>query len=119
MDATQAAEARERLTKWIEETRQLLALLPELSQGDHHATERLTAAEREIDRLRRETEDLKRENLQLRAEKDEVTQAMAQVAQKLGLAPRKSPFERHPAPAPEPPRAPEPAAARPGEPPKP
>jgi predicted nucleic acid-binding Zn-ribbon protein len=94
MDATAAAEARERVTKWIEETRHLFALLPELLTSDPRVNERASAAEKEIAKLKREIEDLKKENHQLRGEKDEITQAMGQIAQKLGLAPRKSPFER-------------------------
>ena len=115
MDATVAAEARERVTKWIEETRQLFALLPELLATDSHATEQAKVADKEIERLRREMEDLKKENHQLRGEKDEIAQAMGPIAQKLGLAPRKSPFER--TPGGDHPKAAEPAKA--GEPPKP
>lgn len=96
MDAAGAAEARERVTRWIEQTRQLFTLLPELLVTDTHVSERVSAAEREAERLRREIEELKRENQQLRGERDEIAQAMSQVAQKLGLAPRKSPFERTP-----------------------
>ncbi|PYN43638.1 MAG: hypothetical protein DMD95_13075, partial [Candidatus Rokuibacteriota bacterium] len=36
----------------------------------------------------------KRENHLLRLEKDEIAQAMAQIAAKLGITPRRSPFER-------------------------
>ena len=107
MDATMAAEARERVTKWIEDTRQLFALLPELLATDSHANEQAKLTEKEIERLRREIEDLKRENHLLRGEKEEIAQAMGQIAQKLGLAPKKSPFERvggaeHPKPADQP-----------------
>ena len=98
MDATMAAEARERVTKWIEETRQLFTLLPELLATDPHVNERATAAEKEIEKLKKDVEDLKRENVQLRGEKDEIAQAMGQIAAKLGIAPRKSPFERTPPP---------------------
>jgi len=98
MDATVAAEARERVTKWIEETRQLFALLPELLTSDTHASEQMKEqarlAEKEMEKLRKEIEDLKKENHQLRSEKDEIAQAMGQIVQK--LAPRKSPFERTP-----------------------
>jgi len=116
-----AAEARERVTKWIEETRQLFTLLPELFAGETHVNERAAAAEREVEKLKKEVEELRRENHQLRVEKDEFTQAMGQVAAKPGIAPRKSPFERtpggdHPAKPGEPPKAAEPAKA--GEPPK-
>jgi chromosome segregation ATPase len=114
MDATMAAEARERVTKWIEETRQLFTLLPELLATDPHVNERASAAEKELDKLKKDVEDLKKENHQLRVEKDDIAQAMGQIAAKLGIAPRKSPFERtpggeHAKPA---------EAAKPGEPPK-
>jgi hypothetical protein len=91
MDPTSAAEARERVAKWIEETRQIFSLLPELIAGDQHAG---TAAQKEVDKLHKDIEDLKRENHLLRLEKDEIAQAMGQIAAKLGITPRRSPFER-------------------------
>src|SRR3989475_11249886 len=94
MDSAGAAEARERVTKWIEQTRQLFSVLPELLVTDTHVNERVSAAEKEVERLRRELEDLKRENHQLRGERDEIAQAMTAVAQRLGFLPRKRPFER-------------------------
>jgi len=94
MDPTSAAEARERVAKWIEEARQIFGLLPELMVGDHQAGERATAAQHEAEKLHKEVEDLKRENHLLRLEKDEIAQAMAQIAAKLGITPRRSPFER-------------------------
>jgi regulator of replication initiation timing len=90
MDPTSAAEARERVAKWIEETRQIFSLLPELIAGDHHAG----AAQKEVDRLHKDLEELKRENHMLRLEKDEIAQAMGQIAAKLGITPRRSPFDR-------------------------
>src|SRR5213594_1565316 len=104
MDAAAAAEARERITKWIEETRQLFALLPGLLVPDAQVNERASAAEKEVERLRKE-----------------IGHVVSLVIQKFGLAPRKSPFERtpggdHPKPPEppkvvEPPKAPEPAKA--------
>jgi len=94
MDPASAAEARERVAKWIEETRQVFGLLPDLMAGDHEAGERATAAQKELDKLHKDIEDLKRENHLLRLEKDEIAQAMAQIAAKLGITPRRSPFER-------------------------
>jgi chromosome segregation ATPase len=94
MDATSAAEARERITKWIEEARQIFSLLPELLAGDQLAGERVSAAQKETEKLHKDVEDLKRENQQLRLEKDEIAQAMGQIAAKLGITPRRSPFER-------------------------
>ena len=111
MDPTSAAEARERVKKWIEETRQIFGLLPELIAGDQHAG---AAAQKEVDKLHKDLEDLKRENHLLRLEKDEIAQAMGQIAAKLGITPRRSPFER--SGQPEHPRQPE--HARPSESPK-
>jgi len=91
MDPTSAAEARERVAKWIEETRQIFSLLPELIAGDHHAG---ASAQKEVDKLHKDIEELKRENHLLRLEKDEIAQAMGQIAAKLGITPRRSPFER-------------------------
>ena len=110
MDPTSAAEARERVVKWIEETRQIFSLLPELIPADHHAS---ASAQKEVDKLHKDLEDLKRENHLLRLEKDEIAQAMGQIAAKLGITPRRSPFDRsapgeHPR-SPDPPRSPEPA----------
>lgn len=97
MDPTSAAEARERVKKWIEETRQILGLLPELLAGDQHTG---AAAQKEVDKLHKDIEDLKRENHLLRLEKDEIAQAMGQIAAKLGITPRRSPFERSGQPEP-------------------
>jgi hypothetical protein len=94
MDPTSAAEARERVAKWIEEARQIFGLLPELMVGDHQASDRASAALKEAEKLHKEVEDLKRENHLLRLEKDEIAQAMGQIAAKLGVTPRRSPFER-------------------------
>src|SRR2546425_10833460 len=94
MDPTSAAEARERVAKWIEEARQIFGFLPELMVGDHQAGERATAAQQEAEKLHKEVEDLRRENHSLRLEKDEIAQAMAQIAAKLGITPRSRPFER-------------------------
>src|SRR6266480_1191053 len=62
MDATMAAEARERVTKWIEDTRQLFALLPELLASDPQVNERISAAQKEVEKLKKEVEDLRKEN---------------------------------------------------------
>src|SRR5439155_1651744 len=94
MDATMAAEARERVTKWIEDTRQLFALLPELLASDPQVNERISAAQKEVEKLKKEVEDLRKENHHLRLEKDDIAQAMGQVAAKLRIAPRKSPFDQ-------------------------
>jgi len=102
MDPTSAAEARERVAKWIDETRQIFSLLPELIAADPHAG---ASAQKELEKLHKDIEELKRENHLLRLEKDEIAQAMGQIAAKLGITPRRSPFERS-GPA-DPPRQPD------------
>src|SRR3989442_12521231 len=65
MDATSAAEAQERVTKWIEDTRQLFSLLPELLSGDLQAGQRVSPAQKEAEKLHKDVDDLERENQQL------------------------------------------------------
>jgi predicted nucleic acid-binding Zn-ribbon protein len=121
MDETQV---RERVTRWIEEGRNLFALLPELLGAEKEAE----LLRRELMELRKELaeskshsgdmqkehgdlhkqlEALRQDNEQLLAEKAEAGQALAkmletvqatnQIAQKLGVT--KSPFARREAPA--------------------
>ena len=68
MDEGAAAQARERVTRWLQEGRELLALLPELLDLDHRHSARADHAEREAERLRKETVDLRKEALALRDE---------------------------------------------------
>ncbi|HET7342410.1 MAG TPA: hypothetical protein VFL90_13195 [Methylomirabilota bacterium] len=100
-------QLRERITRWIEESRELLALLPELLEAEQKLNARTDHAEKESERLRKEltelrkdlgdaktqgsdmrkehvdlqkeVEDLRKQNEQLRAEKDEAGQALAKV----------------------------------------
>ena len=118
MDAAEAAEASQRVTKWIEETRHLFTLLPGLVVTDAQVHERVSTVEKEIERLRKELDDLRRENHLLRSERDDIAHAMSQVAQRLGFTPRKSPFERthagdHPKPGDHPKAGEQPKAAEP------
>ena len=111
------AQIRERFARWIEDTKELFALLPALLDHDQQLTAKTDHAEQETERLRRELGELRKEidetrkqNEQLRADKDEAAQALAkvletvqatnQVAQKLGVM--RSPFARREAPAPAP-----------------
>ena len=121
------SQVRERITRWIEESKELFAVLPALLAVEHKSA-KSEQAEKETERLRRElnelrkelveaktqgVEELRKQNEQLRAEKDEAGQALAkvletvqatnQIAQKLGVT--KSPFARRaeaPAAAPNP-----------------
>ena len=55
------ATARQRLARWIEDSREVFALLPELLDGVQKATAKTEHAEREADRLRRELMGLRKE----------------------------------------------------------
>jgi predicted nucleic acid-binding Zn-ribbon protein len=117
-------QVRERVTRWIEEGRDLFALLPELLGAEKEAELlrrelmelRKDLAEskshsgdmqKEHGDLHKQLEALRQENEQLLAEKAEAGQALAkmletmqatnQIAQKLGVT--KSPFARREAPA--------------------
>jgi chromosome segregation ATPase len=100
-------QIRERFTRWIEDTKELFALLPELLDHDQQLTAKSDHAEQETERLRRELtelrkelteaktsggdlrrehddvqkelEALRRENEQLRTDKDDAGQALAKV----------------------------------------
>ena len=104
MDQTQL---RERWARWIEESKELFALLPALLDHDQQLTAKTDHAEQECERLRRELGELRkelgdaktqavdsrrehgdlqkeldearRENEQLRTDKDEAAQALAKV----------------------------------------
>ena len=117
-------QIRERFARWIEDTKELFALLPGLLDHGQQLTAKTDHAEQETERLRRELGELRKEldesrtqNEQLRTDKDEAAQALAkvletvqatnQVAQKLGMM--RSPFARREAPAPSPAPAAQPA----------
>ena len=98
---------RERLARWIEESRELFGLLPALLDHDQQLTAKSDHAEQETERLRRELTELRKElteartqgidlrrehddmqkelaearrqNEQLRTDKDEAAQALAKV----------------------------------------
>lgn len=101
------ATARDRLTRWIEESQAVLAAMPEILEAAQQASLRAEQAEREAERLRRELaearkeltdvrtaaesqqrtkvesqgelDELRRENATLKAEKDEAAQAFARL----------------------------------------
>jgi hypothetical protein len=84
MEDAVTAQARERVTRWIEESRELLALLPGLLAVDHKSEQ----AERDSDRLRKDAEalrkevgDLRKENLELKKGHDDVYKALDELKQ--------------------------------------
>jgi chromosome segregation ATPase len=100
-------QVRERFARWIEDTKELFALLPALLDHDQQLSAKTDQAEKETERLRRELVELRKEladaktlamdsrrehgdlqkelqearrqNEQLRSEKDEAGQALAKV----------------------------------------
>lgn len=123
MEGTPGADARERMTHWVQEGIKLLPHLPTLLHHDEAAeADRLR---KQVAELRKELDDLRKEHERLRADRDELGQALTrimdsvqpinQIAQKLGM--RRSPFEggpkaptaAAPGPAPAPSPAPRPA----------
>ena len=100
-------QVRERFVRWIEETRDLFTLLPQVLEHDNELAAKTDHAEKETERLRRELmelrkelgeartqagdarrehdelqralEEARQENEQLRSEKDEAGQALARV----------------------------------------
>ena len=103
----EGTQLRERLARWVEETKELFTLLPELLDHDQKQTEKTDHAEKETELLRRELTELRKElgeakssagtmnkehgdlvkeleevrkqNEQLRGEKEEAAQALAKV----------------------------------------
>ena len=101
------SQVRERITRWIEESKELFAVLPELLEIEHKLSAKTDHAEKDAERLRKELAELRKElveaktrdvdikkesgdlhkeldelrkqNDQLRAEKEEAGQALAKV----------------------------------------
>jgi len=61
MDGAAAAQARERLIRWLDDGRELLALLGEQLDSGQKAVAKLEHAERDAERLRRELMELRKE----------------------------------------------------------
>ena len=100
-------QVRERFVRWIEDTKDLFALLPELLDHDQQLTAKTDHAEQETERLRceltelrkelaesktqsvnlrrehgdmhKELEETRKQNEELRTDKDEAAQALARV----------------------------------------
>jgi uncharacterized coiled-coil DUF342 family protein len=91
MEDAVTAQARERVTRWIEESRELLALLPGLIADDHKSdqaerdSERLRkdaeALRKEIGELRKEAVELKKENQELKKGHDDVYKTLDDLKQ--------------------------------------
>ena len=100
MEDAAAAQARQRVMHWIDESREVFTLIPEVLLGSKpDEVEKLV---RELTDVRKHRDELLKEVETLRRERDEVAQAFTklletvqstnQIAQKLGVM--KSPFAR-------------------------
>jgi chromosome segregation ATPase len=121
MDETPTTD-RDRITRWIQDGQQILGLLPGLVEQHEKSRARAADVEQEIEKLRHDVAELRLENQQLRTERDEMADAfnklmndvvtpMHEIAAKIKVTPRRSPFERDPrATAPAPAQAPAPSS---------
>jgi uncharacterized coiled-coil DUF342 family protein len=108
-DETPTTEAKEQVSRWIQQGQKVLGMLPGMLEQNDRGRARAAEVETEIERLRSEVAELRRENQQLRTEREEIAEAFAsmnEIATKVRVTPRRSPFERDPraaAPSPPPP----------------
>lgn len=112
------------IARWIQEGRQILDVLPGLLEQHEKSRARAADVEQEIEKLRHDVAELRLENQQLRTERDEMAEAfnklmnevvtpMNEIATKIKVTPRRSPFERDPrasAPPPAPSQTPTPSS---------
>jgi DNA repair exonuclease SbcCD ATPase subunit len=75
MEDAAATQARERLTRWIDESREILALIPEVLDSVQKAAVKSEHSERDAERLRKELMELRKE---LSEAKDKETGGRAQ-----------------------------------------
>ncbi len=98
-DDMASVDAKDQVTRWIQQGQQVLALLPGLLEQTERGRARAAEVETEVERLRHEVAELRRENQQLRTERDEIAEAFAsvnEIATRVRVTPRRSPFERDP-----------------------
>jgi chromosome segregation ATPase len=106
MDETPTAD-RDHISRWIQDGQQILGLLPGLLEQQERSRARAADVEQEIDKLRHDVAELRLENQQLRTERDEMADAfnklmsdvvtpMNEIATRIKVTPRRSPFERDP-----------------------
>ena len=77
-----AAQARQRLTRWLEESREVLPLIPALLEADQQLVVKMDQVERDKDRLRREAADLRKELADARTELGELRKQLGEAKEK-------------------------------------
>lgn len=83
MDETAGAHARERLIRWMDESREVLSLLATLVESSHRVTAKLQHSEHETEVLRKELHELRKEISELRDESGERQKAQGDIQNRL------------------------------------
>ncbi|MBI4591700.1 MAG: hypothetical protein HY725_22970 [Candidatus Rokubacteria bacterium] len=100
MGGIEAVEARQRLSKWLEEGQSLFSQLEGVIDESGRLRARAEASEQECEKLRHEITEIQRERDDLLADLSkvmtEILHPMNQIVQKIRGKPGKSPFQREP-----------------------
>ena len=83
MDDAAGTQARERLIRWMDESREVLSLLATLVDSNQRVTAKLQHAEHETEVLRKELHELRKEISELRDESGERMKAHGDIANQL------------------------------------
>ena len=76
------AQARQRLIRWLEESREVLPLIPALFEADQQQLAKVEQGERDKERLRREASDLRKELGDARTELGEARKQLGEAKEK-------------------------------------
>lgn len=82
-----AAQARQRLVRWLEDTKEALPLIPALLEADQQLLAKVESVERDKERLRREAGDLRKELGDARTELGEAKKQLGEAKEKDSLNP--------------------------------
>src|SRR6266571_927756 len=77
-----AAQAHQRLVRWLEESREVLPLIPALLEADQQLLAKAEQTERDRERLRREAADLRKELAGARTELGEVRKQLGEAKER-------------------------------------
>jgi chromosome segregation ATPase len=83
MDDAAGTQARERLIRWMDESREVLSVLAVLVESSHRVSSRLQHSEHETEVLRKELHELRKEISELRDVSGERQKAQGDIANQL------------------------------------
>ena len=83
MDDAAGTQARERLIRWMDESREVLSLLAVLVESSHRVSAKLQHSEHETEVLRKELHELRKEISELRDVSGEREKAQGDIEQRL------------------------------------